>query len=98
MPLNRVLQRQGLQIVHEPSLGAQAPEWSSPQFIRCILRSHLDDPVARSNIMQKEIAERMNDFVAQSFRNREHAPINDRSSRSCGDGLHVASGAADARE
>lgn len=72
MPLYCILNRQRLQIVHEPSLGAQAPQWSSPQFIRRILWSHLDDTVARPHIVQKEIAERMNDFIAQSLRNREH--------------------------
>src|SRR5580692_10693284 len=40
----------------------------------------------------------MNDLIAQSLWNREHAPVYDCSSRSRGDGRHMASSAADARE
>src|ERR1700739_655838 len=98
MPPNCLLQRQGLQIVQKSSLGAQAPQWSSPQFIRCVMRPHLNDPVTCSYVVQKKIAERMNDLVTESFRNREHAFINDGSRRSCGERWHMARCTADASE
>ena len=55
--LDCVVKRQRPQVVHEAGLHAQTPERRSPQFVRSVLRSDLDDSISSSDVMQQEVAE-----------------------------------------
>src|ERR1700722_4218969 len=76
--------------MHVARSHAEAPKCSRPQLIRGILRRILYDTVARSHVVQQEVAERMNDFISQSVGHGEGSAIYYRSRRSGNDGFDVA--------
>ena len=67
VPLNRVLERQGLEIVHVPRVHAESPERHRPKFVSRVFRRILDYAVTRTNVMEQEIAIGMNNLVSQSI-------------------------------
>ena len=92
--LDRVLQRQGLEIVHVPWSHAQAPQGRRPQFVGRVLWRILYDAVTGPDVMQQEVTERMNDLVPQRLGHGERATVDDRARRRRRDGLDVAGVAA----
>lgn len=81
--------------MHVTRSHAEAPKRSRPQFICGVLRGILNDTITRSHVMQQEVAERMNDFIAQGVGHGEGSTIYDRPGRSGSDGFDVACIAAD---
>ena len=78
-------QGQRLQVVHEASPSAEAPERRRSQFVLRVRPAVLNDTVAGAHIVQEKIAERMNHFVAERRWDNECASIDNRSDRSCDD-------------
>ena len=56
VPLNRVFQRQGLEIVHVPRVHAESPERHRPKFVSRVFRRILDYAVIGTNVVKQEIA------------------------------------------
>src|ERR1700682_1633569 len=92
---DRVLQRQRSEIVHIPRSRAQTPQCGRAQLVGGILRWSLHDAVTRLDVMQQEVAERMNDLVSQRLRHDKRATVDDRPCRGRRNGLNMAGGGAD---
>ena len=90
VPFDGVSQGQGFKIVHVPRVRSQAPERHGAQLVSCVLRRILHDAVAGSDVMQQEIAVRMNDLVAQSIGDSENSAIDNRSGGSGDNGADMA--------
>ena len=84
--------------MHVARSHAEAPERSRPQFICGVLRGILNDTITRSHVMEQEVAERMNDFIAQGVGHGKGSTIYDCPRRSGSDGFDVACIAADSFE
>src|ERR1700756_2281500 len=82
--------------MHVPWVRAESPQRHGTQFVGGILRWILNDAVAGSNVVEQEIAVRMNDLIPQRLGHGESSAVNDRSRRSGNDGTDMASGTADA--
>src|SRR5580692_8750874 len=80
--------------MHVTRSHAQAPKRSGPQFVCGVLRRILYDAIAGSHVVQQEVAERVNDFIAQNVGYDEGSPVYDGPCR-CGsdafDVTHIAS-------
>jgi hypothetical protein len=63
--------------MHVTRSHAKAPKRSRPQFICGVLRGILNDTITRSHVMQQEVAERMNDFIAEGVGHDEGSTIYD---------------------
>ena len=98
MARDRVLQRQRSEIVHIPRSRAQTPQWGRAQLVGGILRWSLHDAITRLDVMQQEVAERMNDLASQRLGHEKRAAVDDRPCRGRRDGLDVAGVAADLLE
>src|ERR1700732_662862 len=98
VPLDGILQRQRLEVVHESGAHAQAPKRRRAQLVRCILRPRLYDSITCFDVMQQEVAVGMNDLVAQRLGYDERSAINDCSGTGRGDRRNMAGAAADAGE
>jgi hypothetical protein len=59
VPLDRVLKRQRLMVMHKTRPHAQASKWHGAEFVCRILRSRLDDAVAGPDVVQQKITERI---------------------------------------
>ena len=57
--------RERFSVVHEAVACAHPPERRGAHQVCSRLTAVLNNAVARSNVVQQKIAERMNDFVAQ---------------------------------
>src|SRR5215469_5794847 len=96
--LDRVLQRERLQVVHVTRTHAQTPQRRRPQLVRSVLRWRLHDPVSGFDVMEQKIAVGMDDLVTQSLGNRETAPIDEGTGRRRHDGCDMARRAANCVE
>ena len=63
-------------VMHKPVASANTPQWRSAELIGRALTAILNDPIASTHVVQREIAERMDDLIAQRRRNSEGAAIN----------------------
>src|SRR5712691_13281853 len=95
---DRGFERQGRQVVHESSFHPEAPQRDGAKLVGRVLRTSLNDTVAGSHIVQQEIAERMNDLIAEGVRHHENAAVQHRSGGSGGHRLHMADVTTDAFE
>ena len=84
--------------MHVPRVRAQSPQRHSAQFVGGVLRGILDDAVAGFDVVKQEVAVRMDDFIAQGFRDGECSAVDDRSGWGGDYGADVAGGAADVLE
>src|SRR4029077_12170206 len=82
--------------MHVPWVRAESPQRHGAQFVGGILRWILNDAVAGSNVVEQEIAVRMNNLVPQRLRHGERSPIDHRPRSSGNDGTDMAGGTADA--
>src|SRR5271169_4260290 len=65
MAFDRVLQCQRSEIVHVTWPHAQSPQCGRAQFVGGVRRGSLHDPVAGLDVVQEEVAVRMDDPVAE---------------------------------
>ena len=93
-----VIPRERLQVVHEARLGAESPKRSRPHLVSGVARSVLHNAVARAHVMQKEIAEGMDNLAPQGGGYGESSTVDDGARRRRGDRGHVANGAANRAE
>src|SRR6266403_1061616 len=98
VPLDGILQRQRLEVVHESRARAQAPKRRRAQLVGRILRPRLYDSITCFDVMQQEVAIWMNDLVAQRLGYEERPAINGRSWTGRGDRRYVTGTAAGAGE
>src|SRR5262245_60709972 len=63
----RIHAREAQAVVHQAGARAQAPERDGPHLIARALAAVLHDAVARADVMQQEIAERVDRLVAERF-------------------------------
>src|SRR5204863_8575016 len=57
-----------------------------------------DKPITSSDVMQQEIAKRMDDFISEGLWNNKHAPVNDGPCRGRGNGFNMANTTTDPHE
>ena len=72
---NRLVAIQSFAIVHYSVTRAATPERSRSQLVPGRLAAVLDDAITRSDIVKQEVAERVNDLVAESCRNDECSAV-----------------------
>ena len=84
--------------MHVPRAHAESPERHGTQFVGRILRRILDDPVAGCDVVEQEVAVRMNDLISQGLWDGECSAVDDSSRRGGNDGADMAGGAADPLE
>src|SRR3954451_6052456 len=65
---DRFVEGQCLSIVHVAIVCAAAPQWRGAQLVARRLPAVLDDAVARADVMQQEVTERMDGLIAQRVR------------------------------
>src|SRR5438552_17990596 len=94
-------------MAHAPQRRCAQPVPGPLKVLRGALSGHLtsstsvmlyhrnDDSVAGTDIVQQEVAERMEDLASECRWNRKRATIDFCSRRRCGQGPHVADRAAD---
>jgi hypothetical protein len=75
MTPDRGFEREGREIVHESSFHPEAPQRDGEKLVSRVLRTSLNDAVAGSHIVQQEIAEGMNDLIAEGVRHHESAAV-----------------------
>src|SRR5215831_5813519 len=84
--------------MHQGKVSAYSPQRRCAQLICRTLSAVLHNPISGSDVMQKEVAERMEGLVAQSGRHGELSLVDHGSCGYRGEGLHVADGATDGVE
>ena len=84
--------------MHEPVATANSPEWRRAHLVSRALPCILDDAIASSNVVQRKIAERVDDLVAEGCRDRECSAIDQRARSGSGEGTSMAHVAADGVE
>src|SRR6267378_1401239 len=84
--------------MHQAIASPHAPKRCGAHFVGGILRTVLDNSIARTEVVQQEIAEGMNDLVPEGIRNSESATIQHRPRRGGRDGSNVTRGATDLEE
>src|SRR5262249_14509886 len=94
MPADSIRDCLGLAVMQKEIASAQSPKRRRPDLVVCTLSAVLDDGVAGANVVQQEIAVRMDDFVTESRRYRVRTTINRRTSRSCNNRWYVTAGTA----
>src|SRR5262249_6661966 len=72
---NRFVYSQGLAVVHQADPASQTPQRRRAELVCGTLPAVLDDPVSGSNVVQRKVAERMDDLVAKSSRNGERYAV-----------------------
>src|SRR5690349_2011989 len=98
MKLNRIEDRDVQTFVHQPVAAADAPQRCGAQHVGRTLPGVLNDAIARADVVECEVAEWMDDLVAESGWDRERAAI-DRGARSGSrERARMANTAADAGE
>src|SRR4030095_6332952 len=75
MLLNAVEDRVRIALHHEAMLGAHSPQRDGRSREAIIDPWFTTDPSARADVMQREVAEGMNDLVAQRRRYSERSPV-----------------------
>src|SRR5262249_5913569 len=95
---DRVVAGKLLAVVHQAVMRTYSPQRRSAHHIGCALSAVLDDAIAGSDIVQQEIAVRMDDLAAQLGRHGEGAAIDDGACRSGCDRGYVADVATDRTE
>ena len=85
-------------VVHEPAARAQAPERGRPDLVPRRRASVLDDAVTGADVVQQEVAERVDDLVAERVGDPQRAAVDPRPRRRGDDGPRVARRAADGVE
>src|SRR5437667_345225 len=89
MAQDRNAKSQGFAVVHEPVARAHTPERSGAHLGGRGLIAVLHDAIPGSNVVQQEVAERVNGLVAESRRNVELPPIDWSTHRGGHDGTGV---------
>lgn len=95
MSLNGVEYGVRIALHQEAMLGAHAPQRYCGCREPAVDSSFAAYSVAGSNVVQRKVAERVNDLVAERCRNGERPAINNCSRRGCRKRASVADGAAD---
>ena len=90
-----IVTREVSPVVHQAVMRAHSPQWRSAHHVGCALSAVLYDTIACSDVVQQEIAVRMDDLVAERRRYSECALIDDRARRSGSDRGYVADVATD---
>ena len=98
MPGNRFGVGSHGRVVHELRARSKSPQRHCANFVLRIGRTVLHDSIARSDVMQEEIAEGMELLASDSRREHVGAPVNGSAYRSGRHGLNVAVRAADLLE
>src|SRR5262245_66554653 len=80
--LDRIVEGERQPVVHQLRTRADAPQRRSSQHVPCACAAVLDDPVARPDVVQQEVAERADGLIAQSRRDNERALVDHRARRS----------------
>ena len=81
-------------LMQEPVASANSPQRRGPYLICGALPAVLHDAVTGANVVQSEIAERMDYLVPESYRNRKRSAINGRSRRSSLEGARMTNRAS----
>src|SRR5215510_5524783 len=81
MALDRIVEGERQPVVHQLGTRADAPQRRSSQHVPCACAAVLDDPIARSDVVQQEVAEWTDVLIAESRRDNERAQV-DRRARS----------------
>src|SRR6476469_8092489 len=84
--------------MHQPALRPHSPQRRSSHFVGSVRRSVLNNAVTGPDVVQQEIAVRVNHFAAESRWHRERTAIDGCSCRRRGDGADMAYIAADGME
>src|SRR5712691_2766256 len=87
-----------LAVVHQPIAAAHAPQGRRAHLVARGLTAVLDDSVPRADVVQEEIAERVDELAAQRRRHGERALVDDGARGRGGDVADVADVAADSVE
>src|SRR3984885_8694583 len=69
---DRILQCQRSEIVHVPWPHPQSPQCGRAQFVGGVRRGSLHNPVSGLDVVQQEVAVRMDDLVAARLGTDEH--------------------------
>src|SRR5262245_3472391 len=83
--LNGLVEGEREAVVHQLGTCPDTPERRRPDHVARGLAPVLNDPIARSDIVQEEIAEWADNLVAESGRNPHGAPIDEGACRSSSD-------------
>ena len=95
---DRVLEAKAREIVHEAGAQPQTPERRGPDLVPRRRPSVLHDSVTGAEVVQQEVAERMDDLVPERIRDLERAAVDESAGGRGGDGRGVAGAAADVIE
>src|SRR2546427_5368922 len=98
VPQDRLVAAEAQAIVHQPNPGTHAPQRSRPDLVAGGRPAVLDDPVTGADVVQQEIAERVDRLAAEGDRHGEGALVDHGSRRRGCDGPYVAGVAADQGE
>src|SRR5262245_13245033 len=79
--LDRIVEGGRQPVVHQLGTRADAPERRSAQHVPRACSAVLDDPVARPDVVQQEVAEQADVLIAQSRRDSERALVDHRAWR-----------------
>src|SRR5262245_35345012 len=95
MPLYGVERIVGIAIVHQTSSGSKTPQRRRTDPVLRVRTTVLNNAIPGTDVVHKEVTERVDDLIPESWRNRERSAINSRSDGSRHDGAHVARDTAD---
>src|SRR5882672_920081 len=98
MTQDRLIAVDVLAVMHQPAAGAHAPERRRADLQPGSLSAVLDDAIAGTDVMQREIAERVDALVAERRRNGERPAVDHRAWRDGVDLGDVADGATNSVE
>ena len=98
MAQDGLLASRGCAVVHQAIASSQSPQGNGSHFVHGVGGTVLHDTIARSDVMQQEIAIGVNDLAAQSSRDGERSAVDLRTGWRSGDGSDMASGATDLGE
>src|SRR5206468_7300820 len=95
VPLNRSVEGQRGAVVHVAIVRPHAPQRLGAQLVARRGSAVLDDAVAGADVVQQEVAVRVDDLVAERRGNRQRAPVDAGAHRRGRDRRDVTDGAAD---
>ena len=87
--LYRIVDSTRQPVMHQLGARAEAPQRRSSHHVPRACAAVLDDPVARPDVVQQEVAERADSLVAESRRDGERALVDNGPRRGGGDGRSV---------
>ena len=95
MPVNRFRERPPRRVMQQLRARSKSPQRHSANLVLCIGRTVLHDSIARADVVQQEVAERMKPLPPNGIRQNVGAAVNGGARGRSGQSLNVTARAAD---